>query len=121
MVTAKQIKELPKGDFAVMTPNMKKPYQKVLKQLRPHTKESPSVVGTLEEIIQEYVKIRDKKSNLVYARREVLLFKIEMLRRLMRNKLYYFTQIFPQDPTGEITRILRNGKTAINGKAATGE
>lgn len=108
MIEAAQIKKLPKGDFRIETPNSKKPTQKILRQVRPQFKQPPTVSASLEEIIDEYLKIKAKHSDLPYQRREVLIFKFSMLQKLSLNREYYFGHIFPQDPSGEYTRILRH-------------
>lgn len=111
MVTAEQIKKLPKGDFRVETPNAKQPGKKILRQVQPQFRQPQTISATLAEIMEEYLRIESKQSKLPYTRRECLIFKVQVLKKLSLNREYYFGHIFPQDPSGEFTRILRNGKT----------
>lgn len=109
MLTARQVHDLPKGDFIIQTRKDKetKETRKVLVPFTdPHAVEQ-KINTDVPTLVAEFNLIEAKKSDLPLSKREIVIQKIVKLRALAKNKAFWSRYVFLHDFDGRLTTQLR--------------
>lgn len=101
-LTHDEIQGLPKGEYTMRRGQI---LDKTLRGAS-HTLTSE---GGFKELIDEYVRIMEKRSDANALHRRVIIEKIEVLRIVTKQKSEWHRIVYPFDYSGELTKILRNG------------
>lgn len=101
-LSKEQIAGLPKGDYMVINKG------NGVQQLQPTTNYRLTSEGGFIELLNEYDLILQKKSKASATHRLVIREKMDLLKKLIKNKREWHRIVYPWDYSGELTRILRS-------------